>query len=81
MGAKFLFDEKLPSVPHKADRTSDQRRQVEVFTHGGGLFLRIGKVGEDNTGRTVYAVELSLADAEKLSGALDAGLRYLNLPE
>lgn len=81
MGAKFLFDEMLPSVPHKVDRTSVSWRQVEVFTHGGGLFLRIGKVGEENMGRGVYAVELSLADAEKLAGALEAGLRYLRLPE
>jgi hypothetical protein len=81
MGANFYFDEMLQSVPHKAGRTSVPRRQVEVFTHGGGLFLRIGKVGAENMGSGVYTVELSLAAAEKLAGAIDAGLRYLNLPE
>lgn len=81
MGANFKFDEMLPTVQTGSSGAKDPRRQVEVFTHGSGLFLRIGQVDQQDTGINTYTVELSKATANKLISAIQGGIDFLNLPE
>lgn len=81
MGANFKFDEMLPTIQTGSSSAMDPRRQVEVFTHGSGLFLRIGQVDEQDTGINTYTVELSMANAKKLIASIQAGVEFLNLPE
>lgn len=80
MGANFKFDEMLPTIHHNAGDVKDPCRQVEVFTHGGHLFLRIGQVNEQDTGTNRYTVQLSKDAAEKVIAAIQRGIDYLNLP-
>lgn len=80
MGANSKFDEMLPTIHHNAGDIKDPRRQVEVFTHGGDLFLRIGQVDEQDTGTNRYTVQLSKDTAKKLMAAIERGVDYLNLP-
>lgn len=81
MGANFKFDEMLPTVGFEAKGVNDPQRQVEVFTHGGCLYLRIGAVGAENMGTGRSTVELSKSSACKLIDAIKSGVEYLNLPQ
>lgn len=81
MGANFKFDEMLPTIQHNAGDGKDPCRQVEVFTHGGNLFLRIGQVNEQDTGTNRYTVQLSKDAAKKLMAGIKGGIDYLNLPD
>lgn len=40
MGATFYFDQMLPPPPaYTGERSRDEWHQIEVFTHGGRVFL------------------------------------------
>jgi len=77
VGAEFKFDERLPTIPPEAGHQENPWRQVEVFTHGGELHLRIGAVNQENTGIDRYTVTLSKSDAERLIVGIQDGLFYL----
>lgn len=78
MGAGFYFDEMLPGVETENEKGEKElKRQVEVFTHGGGLFLRVGPIGNQNSGEDTYTVELSKEKGTELRDALHAAMRYL----
>lgn len=59
MGANILFDEMLPAPAQEAPGLADPQRQLEVFQHGGKMWLRIGPLNEQNSGANRYTVELS----------------------
>ena len=42
MGANFSFDKMLPTVSPEAPGASNPLRQLELFTNGGKIFLRLG---------------------------------------
>ena len=71
MGAISYYDA-MQTVP-KHDEVTDKRpeRQLEVFTHGGKLYLRVGPIGEENAGSDQYTVSFSAAQAEKFAEAFD----------
>lgn len=79
MGANFKFDEKLPTVEPEAGDVLNPWRQVEVFTHDDGLFLRIGQVNEENTGVNRYTVQLSKSAAREIIRGIEDGVAYLSL--
>jgi len=81
MGANSNFDERLPTVRPEAGDAPTPWRQVEVFTHGGELFLRMGQVNEENTGTNRYTVQLSNSTARKLISGIEDGIAYLNRGE
>lgn len=79
MGAQCTFDEMLPTIESEANGIDDPHRQVEVFTYGGGLFLRIGQVNDENTGTNRYTVQLSKRAAEMLISGIQDGVDYFSL--
>jgi hypothetical protein len=78
MGANFQFDQMLPGIQQENnDQVKDVRRQVEVFTHGDGVFLRIGPLGSENSGENPYTVELSKESAPNLRDAIHSAMQYM----
>jgi hypothetical protein len=59
-----------------AKNTPDATREVDLFTWANELHLRIGNVGDENTGQGP-TVALSKADAVELLKALQFGMAYL----
>lgn len=66
MGASFKFDEMLQTIGPEANGDDKAQRQVEVFTHGGDLFLRVGPVNQRDAGKDRYTVKLCARSAEQL---------------
>lgn len=56
MGANFYFDKMLPTAGPET-KPGDQR-QLEVFTLGGKVFVRIGPLNQENDGLNRYTVEV-----------------------
>ena len=78
MGANFQFDEMLPGIQQEnKDQVKDLRRQVEVFTHGDGVFLRIGPLGTENSGVNRYTVELTKESGSNLCDAIYSAMQYM----
>lgn len=78
MGANFHFDEMLPGIrqENKAE-VNDLRRQVEVFTHGDGVFLRVGPLGSANSGENCYTIELTKETGSNLRDAIHSAMQYI----
>lgn len=76
MGANFFFDKMLPSIKQEANGELDPKRQVEVFSYGGDLWLRIGTTNQENSGTGRYTVKLSTTDAKELLAAIEDGMVY-----
>jgi hypothetical protein len=81
VGTRFLFDEKLP-----ADRIADDGthetidRQLEIFTHGDRLYLRVGPPPGDTKGESEVTIELTMKRFGRFRNALQAAgrdVRYL----
>lgn len=70
MGANFSFDEMLPTVVQEAPGVLNPKRQLELFTHGGKIFLRTGPVNGENSGTNRYTVELNPQSAAELAASL-----------
>jgi hypothetical protein len=70
MGANFHFGEMLPTVATEAQGLANPRRQLELFTHGGKIWLRMGPLNRENSGTERYTVELSPETAGELASAL-----------
>ncbi len=79
MGAVFQFDRMLPTVQAESANIQNAKRQVEVFTHGGKLFLRVGHVGSENSGENRHTVQLSTNDANDLISGIESGMTYLSM--
>ena len=78
MGANFHFDEMLPGIKQEnKDQVKDLRRQVEVFTYGDGVFLRIGPIGSENLGEHRYTVELTKESGSNLRDAIHSAMQYM----
>jgi hypothetical protein len=78
MGANFQFDEMLPGIQNEnKDQTADLRRQVEVYTHGQKLFLRVGPIGSENSGVDRYTVELTKETGSNLRDAIHSAMQYM----
>ncbi|MBA4316576.1 MAG: hypothetical protein C0422_14790 [Alcaligenaceae bacterium] len=60
----------LPTVGPEAPGIANPQRQLELFTHGGKICLRIGAVNCENSGTNRYTVELSPDVAAELASAL-----------
>jgi hypothetical protein len=69
MGANFHFDKMLPTVSTEA-AGPDPKRQLELFTYGGKLFLRVGPPNKEHSGTERYTVELSQENALELASEL-----------
>lgn len=72
MGANFSFDKMLPTVSPEAPGASNPLRQLELFTNGGKIFLRLGAVNQENSGTDRYTVEISLEAATELASSLQS---------
>ena len=70
MGANFHFDQMLPTISQEA-AGPDPKRQLELFTYGGKLFLRVGAANQENSGLGRYTVELSQEIARELASGLE----------
>jgi len=71
MGANFSFDEMLPTVGPEAPGVPNPKRQLQLFTHGGKIFLRVGAVNREDAGTDRYTVELSPENAADLASSLE----------
>lgn len=72
MGANFTFNEMLPTHAVEANGRHDARRQLEVFTHGGKNWLRLGAVNHQDSGVERYTVELPPVQLNDLIAGLEA---------
>lgn len=80
MGANFQFDKMLPSINMEAGNIiKEPRRQVEIFTYGGDLFLRVGPINEENIGANRYTVKISREDGHQIISGIENGINYLGL--
>ena len=70
MGAIFYFAELLPCPPNEAPKTKNPKRQLELFTHGGKLWLRMGDVNKRDFGENLRTVELTWRKAAELAEQL-----------
>jgi hypothetical protein len=70
MGANFVFSEMLPTHPSQANGQPGARRQLEIFSHGGTVWLRVGPVDQENASTERYTVELPPAALELLQQQL-----------
>lgn len=68
MGANLFFDRMLPAEGPET-KPGDQR-QLEVFTLGGKVFVRIGPLNEENAGLNRYTVEVTPAALKALQESL-----------
>lgn len=75
MGANFFFDKLLPAHDAESRGEPGSVRQVEIFTHGDGMYLRVGRLGEEHEGQG-FTVELSKTDARELAEGLDRAMFY-----
>ncbi len=76
MGANPLFKKMLPAIDVDASFIVNSKRQVEIFTHGGKLCLRIGAINQADSGVDQHTVELSTQHAKELIAAIDSGVAY-----
>jgi hypothetical protein len=71
MGANIKFGEMLPTVIDGGPTPSGAKRQLELFTHGGKTFLRMGPLNEEHAGLNRYTVELTEKMLAALGDAID----------
>lgn len=77
MSANSQFDKMLPGIEIEAKSVTKPKRQVEIFTLDGELWLRIGAINQKDSGVDRYTVKLSAQDAKELIAAIDSGIAYL----
>lgn len=78
MGALSHFDQMLPGLAHENTKgIKDLRRQVEIFTHGDGVFLRVGPLGDRDSGENRYTVELTKQSGSELRDAIHSAMQYM----
>lgn len=78
MAANFFFDKMVPAPPHELPKKPSRgERQLEVFAHSGQLYLRVGPLGEENSGEQ-WTVMLSEADSAELEDGLSRARAYLS---
>lgn len=72
MSALFHYIEKLQAerIRFEDGRRETLDRQVEIFTNGGKLFLRIGPPADDSRAEPAVDIELSLTNFGSLRSAL-----------
>ncbi|WP_321961592.1 hypothetical protein [Paraburkholderia sp. J7] len=75
MGANFFFDKLLPAADTEARKVPGSQRQVEIFTHGDGLWLRVGLLDEEHQGQG-FTVEFTKSAAAELAEGLDRAMHY-----
>ena len=68
MGAKIFFDRMLPA--EGPETKPGDRRQLEVLTLGGKVFVRIGPLNKENAGLNRYSVEVTPAVLKALQESL-----------
>jgi hypothetical protein len=76
MGAQIFYDAMHP-VPKPEQNPGKTKRQVEVFTHGNELWLRMGPVGDKDEGKRRYTARVTASQVSGLINALESGLRFL----
>lgn len=69
MGANFFFNKMLPAVQQEGQFTKEPKRQLEVFTHGGKTFIRVGPVNQEDSGINRYTVEIPQEDVQDIASA------------
>jgi len=69
MGANFFFDKMLTTIQQEDHLAVDPKRQLELFTHGGQTFIRVGPINQENSGVSRYTVELMPDDIQALASA------------
>ena len=79
MGSINYFDKSLPTVAYEAAKIKNPERQVEIFTTGGKLFLRISAVNPKIPGDKCYTVQLSKTDAEGIISGITDGMVFLSM--
>jgi len=78
MGALSHFDQMLPGIANEnTTGVKDLRRQVEIFTYGDGVFLRVGPLGEQYSGEDRYTVELTKQIGSELRDAIYSAMEYM----
>lgn len=79
MGATIYYDEMLPPQPeYQRQPSASEGYQVEVLTHGGQIFLRMGAKGERDEGGDTRTVLLSPKEIQKLVDGLRDAAAYHN---
>jgi hypothetical protein len=74
----FYFDEPLSA--EKGDDLSQINRQLEIFTHKGAVYLRVGPRPDDTKGEASVMIRLSKDVFLRFQAALDAAgtsIRYV----
>ena len=68
MGATPFFKKMLPVPP--SDGKPGDKRELELFTHGGKVWFRMGPLNEENAGSDLYTVEVPPQALEALRESL-----------
>ncbi|QRF90273.1 hypothetical protein CLH39_08555 [Alcaligenes faecalis] len=68
MGANFFFDRMLPA--EGPETKPGDKRQLEVFTLGGKVFIRVGSINQENDGLNRYTVEVPPEALSRLRDSL-----------
>jgi hypothetical protein len=76
MGSLGFFDEDLPDMYSR----SGEQRTVEVYTHGGKLYVRIGRLTDEGEGNG-YGVALDERTRSAIANALDRAGQFLSWPD
>ena len=69
---KKLYPELIQSM----EPGTNAKRQVEIFTQGGDMYLRIHDI---NSGNVLYTLQLSEASGEELIASVEAGLSKIRM--
>lgn len=77
MGANFKFDSMLPAINPETGEIGADQRQVEIFAHGGSMFLRVGALNQENTGVDCYTVRLDQDTAADVIHGIKGTMEYL----
>jgi hypothetical protein len=76
MGAIFYFDELVPVPEGQRPKVAlENRRRLEVFSHGQEMYVRMGPVGE-RSGEPDYTVTLDMPTMKKLIEGLNGLAQY-----
>lgn len=71
------LDATFPTIEQEAPHVSSPRRAVEVFTHQGHVYLRVGPVEGDDPAHGSYTLLLSDGNAAEIAAALSGAAREL----
>ncbi len=77
MGTNYFYYEVLPAPDSVTPvNKRGQGHQLEIFRHGGKVYIRMGPLGERNGGLDQYTGTLSNEEIQRLKNALDNILSY-----